>query len=205
MHLELDCCVPVSTLAAPCRIGKQGKAKNVYKLARLELGRFVRIVTGHNNLSFFQTKIGLFNRATCRFCLEGQETITHLTTDCPRFVTARAKILRNEIPMSGMKWSVRALLDFSYLPGLIKAFEGSWASGDPPLDMDESFGLGWLEHEPHDENNNERRSLVHNHSIRKELLLPDLVLCAERVKIPISRWTQRLCHLATDLVVCLTA
>ena len=48
-------------------------------------------------------------------------------------------------------------------------------------------------------------SLVHNHSTRKELLLPDLVLCAESVTIPISRWTQRLCHLATDLVVSLTA
>ena len=38
-----------------------GKARYVYKLARLELGRFVRIITGHNNLSFFQTKIGLYN------------------------------------------------------------------------------------------------------------------------------------------------
>ena len=63
-----------------------GKAKFVYKLARLELGRFVRIITGHNNLNFFQTKIGLFNDPACRFCGRGDETITHLMAVCPKFL-----------------------------------------------------------------------------------------------------------------------
>ena len=52
------------------------KAKYVYKLARLELGRFVRVVTGHNNLSSFQNKLGLAPPASCRLCGEGDETIT---------------------------------------------------------------------------------------------------------------------------------
>ena len=44
-----------------------GKAKFVYKLGRLELGRFIRIVTGHNNLS-----------RLCCFCGVFVETIIHL-------------------------------------------------------------------------------------------------------------------------------
>ena len=59
------------------------KAKYVYGLARLELGRLVRIITGHNNLNFFQTKIGLWGDPECRFCHEGPETITHLLAYCP--------------------------------------------------------------------------------------------------------------------------
>ena len=102
----------------------QGKARYVYKLARLELGRFVRLITGHNNLSFFQTKIGLHTSSTCRFCAEGLETITHFMTTCPRLGGARRDILCNKVPTADMSWSVRALLDFSYAPGINEAFEG---------------------------------------------------------------------------------
>ena len=128
----------------------QGKAKFVYKLARLELGRFIRIITGHNNLNFFQEKIGLFTEASCRFCREGNETIMHLMTTCPRFWAQRKEILRDKIPQRDMTWSVRELLNFSYVPEINEAFEGTWASGDTiPRGnctmMDVSMSLEWLE------------------------------------------------------------
>ena len=41
------------------------KAKFVYKLARLELGRFIRIVTGHNNLRYFQHRLSLTHDHKC--------------------------------------------------------------------------------------------------------------------------------------------
>ena len=107
------------------------KAKFVYKLARLELGRFVRIVTGHNNLNFFQTKIGLANNPSCRFCMEGDETITHLLSNCPRFFSTGRELFLDQLPTADMKWSVRDLLDFSYTPEINGAFEGTWADGDP--------------------------------------------------------------------------
>ena len=128
------------------------------KLARLELGRFVRIITGHNNLSFFQNKLGLINSATCRFCGDGPETITHLLNGCPRFTTARSDIFLDKVPTNDMKWSVRDLLDFSYNPGINEAFEGTWINddqlpvADSPLDV--SLGLAWLDEEDGDENNN---------------------------------------------------
>ena len=50
-----------------------------------------------------------------------------------------------------MKWSVRDLLNFSYIPGINEAYEGLWNDGDAPPDPDQSLevsmGLGWL----HDE------------------------------------------------------
>ena len=107
------------------------KAKFVYKLARLELGRFVRVITGHNNLNFFQTKIGLANDPTCRFCTGGDETITHLLSRCPRFFSVGREIFLDQLPTADMKWSVRDLLNFSYIPEINEAYEGTWADGDP--------------------------------------------------------------------------
>ena len=107
------------------------KARYVYKLARLELGRFVRIITGHNNLNFFQAKIGLQTVSSCRLCGEGPETVTHLMSKCPRLLGAQREILGGLMPKSDMSWSVRSLLDFSYTPGVNEAFEGS-DHNDPP-------------------------------------------------------------------------
>ena len=100
------------------------KAKYVYKLSRTELGRFVRIITGHNNLNFFQTKIGLWADPLCRFCGEGDETVTHLLTACPSLALSSRNILRNGTLYSDMRWSVRELLEFSYIPLVDIAFQG---------------------------------------------------------------------------------
>ena len=94
------------------------KARYVYKLARLELGRFVRIITGHNNLNYFQTRIGLWGQKLCRFCEERDETFAHLLHDCPRFYASRTEIFKDDLPTSDMTWSVRKLIDFSYTPSI---------------------------------------------------------------------------------------
>ena len=107
------------------------KAKFVYKLARLELGRFIRLITGHNNLNNFQTRIGLWNDDRCRFCGTCEETFYHLVTDCPRLWQSRRDIIGDLKPDNDMKWSVRDMIDFTYIPRVNEAFEGSWAHGDP--------------------------------------------------------------------------
>ena len=61
----------------------KSKARYVYKLARLELGRFIRIIIGYNNLNAFQFKLGLATSPACRFCNSEHETFLHLATDCP--------------------------------------------------------------------------------------------------------------------------
>ena len=112
------------------------KARFVYRLARLELGRFVRIVTGHNNLNFFQTKLGLWHDPLCRFCGEYDETITHLIFVCPCLAQERRDIFLDRMPGPDRKWSVRSLLNFSYVPPINLALEGTWAHGDPPAGYD---------------------------------------------------------------------
>ena len=126
------------------------KARFVYKLARLELGRFVRVITGHNNLNFFQEKLGLTGSSLCRFCENGDETITHLLSVCPRFVNSQRELFMGRLPLPDMTWSVRTLLNFSYIPGINEAFEGTWASWDALPGhgnvLDDSLGLGdWLD------------------------------------------------------------
>ena len=115
-----------SFYSRPCYI----KAKYVYKLARLELGRFVRIITGHNNLGFFQTKIGLSHDPTCRFCGENNETFTHLALSCPRFINTTRNLFPTGPPQNDLGWSVRSLLEFSYIPAINEAYEGTWALSD---------------------------------------------------------------------------
>ena len=118
-----------------------GKAKFVYKLARLELGRFVRIITGHNNLNFFQNKLGLSRNKDCRFCAGADETITHFLSACPRLQGLRRDTFLDKLPSADMTWSVRGLLHFSFHPGINEAYEGSWASGDPQLSRGPDDGM----------------------------------------------------------------
>ena len=106
------------------------KARYVYKLARLELGRFVRLITGHNNLNFFQTKIRLWHDPLCRFCGQGNETISHLLGSCPCFYNIRCDIFGSGFVNLEDPWSVRELLRFSYHPDINCAFEGHWGHGD---------------------------------------------------------------------------
>ena len=101
------------------------KAKFVYKLARLELGRFVRIITGHNNLNYFQAHIGLGASPLCRLCGGGNETFQHLVATCPRLWRTSREFFQDKLPSNDMLWSVRALLDFSFQPGVNEAFEGT--------------------------------------------------------------------------------
>ena len=125
-----------------------GKARFVYGLARLELGRFARIITGHNNLNFFQEKLGLHNTAICRLCGEGNETITHFIGACPVLMNQTGELFADRIPDAGMRWSVRDLLNFSYIPEVNAAYEGSWADGERTCDeeaMDLASSWPWAE------------------------------------------------------------
>ena len=121
------------------------KAKYVYKLARLELGRFVRLITGHNNLNYFQHRLGLWGESSCRFCHEANETFLHLVTSCPRWHQTRIDFFLDKTPCNDMGWSVRTLLDFSYTPRINAAFEGTSAHWDAPgaddLDSSDSVSL----------------------------------------------------------------
>ena len=115
------------------------KAKYVYKLARLELGRFVRIISGHNNLNSFQTRIGLHSSEMCRFCDLHKEDFAHILHTCPRFNGFRRDIFLGCPPDNKMRWSVRDLLHFSYIPAVNSALEGAWTGGNTNNDPADTY------------------------------------------------------------------
>ena len=104
----------------PCK----NQAKYVLKLGRLELSRFIKIITGHNGLFYFKHKVDPQINPVCRFCLQQDETFYHLATECPVHRLKQTEIFLDEIPITNSKWSVRALLIFSQIPGVRQALDG---------------------------------------------------------------------------------
>ena len=92
------------------------KSKKICKLSRLQLGRFVRIITGHNNLRYYQSKLDINVSAYCRFCLQQPETFHHFVFECPSLHFSRQRIFLDCLPNVQMNWDVDKLLAFSYLP-----------------------------------------------------------------------------------------
>ena len=88
-------------------------ARKILQLPRLKMKKLVEIITGHNNLSYFQFKIDPDVNPLCRFCEENNETFHHFITDCPRLRQFRLDTIRN---FSSGNWKSQHLLNFSYIP-----------------------------------------------------------------------------------------
>ena len=100
------------------------QAKYVLKLGRLELSRYIKLITGHNALFYFKNKIDPQINAVCRFCLEEDESFYHLLTECPVHRQSRVDIFLDKLPDTDKNWSVRNILDFSNSPGIREAIDG---------------------------------------------------------------------------------
>ena len=90
----------------------------------MELSRFIKIITGHNGLFYFKSRVDPQINPVCRFCLENNETFYHLVTECPVFWAKRNEIFLDTLPITNTKWSVRDLLIFSQAPGIREALDG---------------------------------------------------------------------------------
>ena len=75
--------------------------------------RLVEIVTGHNNVSYFQFKVDPDVNPLCRFCGEQNETFHHFITDCPRLRQFRLDTVRD---FTSNTWKSSQLLNFSFIP-----------------------------------------------------------------------------------------
>ena len=108
------------------------KAKYVLKLPRDKLAIIVRIISGHNSLSYFRHKVDPDVDPTCRLCEMNMETFHHLIDDCPRFLEYRRDKLRDQIITNDHMWSVQELLDFASLPDIRSALAGPDGEFVPP-------------------------------------------------------------------------
>ena len=58
------------------------KSKYILKMGTYMLNKWIKSITGHNNLAYFQSKLNPEIDPTCRLCLQANETLHHLMTEC---------------------------------------------------------------------------------------------------------------------------
>ena len=112
------------------------KAKYSYNLSRQELGRLIRITTGHNNLLYHRSNVDKTRNTAslCRFCGEENETFYHFATKCPCFRLSRFHYFQSDSCFTNEQWSIRRLLDFSNIPSISAALGGNF---DPILHLEQ--------------------------------------------------------------------
>ena len=80
------------------------------------LSAWIRGITGHNNLAYFQSKLNPEIDPTCRLCRQDNETMHHLMTSCEATSKLQLDILQNKIPLPDMSWSVIKINNFLHHP-----------------------------------------------------------------------------------------
>jgi hypothetical protein len=81
-------------------------------LSKSSLSRLIQLVTGHNFLSYFQSKLDSTINPLCRLCEQTNETFFHLLTDCPALAVKRRTWFLDRPPTTD-NWRPRELLSFS--------------------------------------------------------------------------------------------
>lgn len=100
------------------------RAKEILKaLSRYQLGRLMRITTGHNQLMYFQFVVDPTKNPTCRLCGLENETFYHWVQDCPAFTAARQWFFANR-PSIGVDWDLGQLMAFAAEPRVVSALAG---------------------------------------------------------------------------------
>ena len=92
------------------------KSKYVLKMGTHMLSTWIKEIAGHNNLAYFQSKLNTEIDPTCRLCLQANETLHHLMTDCEATNSLQMDIMKNKIPLPDMTWSVKILNTFIQHP-----------------------------------------------------------------------------------------
>jgi len=92
----------------------KNKAKRILNLSREHVSRLVKIITGHNLLSYFQHKANPQVDPQCRLCQEQAETFAHFITDCPVLRERRIDFFQDKMITNDHKWPIRKMINFSY-------------------------------------------------------------------------------------------
>ena len=107
----------------------------------MELSRYIRIVTGHNNLFYHRHNIDpLNNNDICRFCLEESETFIHFFTDCPALWRERRDHIHQYIGSRDTEWRPQQLVDLSFSPAITAALEMKHSDSDEDLRLGDVGG-----------------------------------------------------------------
>ena len=94
----------------------KNKSKYILKMGTHLLSTWIKGITGHNNLAYFQSKLNPEIDPTCRLCIQSNETLHHLMTDCEATSTIQLDIMKNKIPLPDMTWSTKNITEFIQHP-----------------------------------------------------------------------------------------
>lgn len=99
------------------------RAREVCRLSRLKLGRFIRAISGHNALNYYNHVLDPSLSPACRFCKNADETFHHLATECVATQAERNEFFGDKNILENMDWEVDEILDFSYSPLINPLFD----------------------------------------------------------------------------------
>ena len=97
----------------------KARAKITIQWPKLKLGRYIRAVTGHNNLLYHLHNMHHEISPLCRFCLDHNEEFNHLATDCPPLWWERHHI---SALSQDQEWNPHQIAAFAFLPRIDEAF-----------------------------------------------------------------------------------
>ena len=104
----------------------------------------IRIITGHNNLNYFQSKLDTDRDPLCRLCEEEDETFDHWVQDCPVLRQQRCKIFEvatNNYSIIPNEWDIEKVLEFSYIPTLNNIIEKGESLNESVISTGRSYAL----------------------------------------------------------------
>ena len=117
----------------------KNKAKHTILWNKMQLGRLIRAVTGHNNLLYHLSNMDNQISPICRFCLEENEEFQHLAMDCPALWwechTINAQDPSHSSPDT---WTPQQILDFSLFPKINEAFVRPLYLINTPISTDDT-------------------------------------------------------------------
>ena len=117
-------------------------AKKLLKLTRHEVGRLVRLVTGHNNLNYHMSLMNPGANNMCRFCNTDRETFYHFVSSCPSLLSHRVNTFLQYEGPNPEEWDPGDLLAFSRFDVIRDAIDyydwADWSSReDDPMDSED--------------------------------------------------------------------
>ena len=83
-------------------------------MSRLQLGRLIRIITGHKKLKYHSSVIDPLLSPFCSFCGTEPETFFHFVSSCPMLQNLRIQYFSHRNIFADLNWKISELLDFSY-------------------------------------------------------------------------------------------
>lgn len=109
------------------------RAKELCHLSRYQLGRIIRVTSGHNQLGYHQHVIYRNLSPLCRYCNAPRETFAHWVDDCPAFARERQDIFAGQRVLYNDNWEVSQVLEFTKIHRVKMALSHYEPVNDPAV------------------------------------------------------------------------